>query len=223
MKVFIGKYPTHRTLYLHTRKMKIFGEDQESFLAPWFERWNSFIDRHEYLNDWFMKIFNWRQDKIQYIKIDPYDTWSLDSSLALIIAPALRQLKKNKHGAPAVDDEDVPENIRSTSAKPKENDYDVDEFHFDRWDYVLDEMIFAFETITTDWEHQFHSGEPDFNFIALDENSEELPEGKVGKYYKMVRGENDTWKFDFDGYNAMLSRMKNGFRLFGKYYMGLWT
>ena len=222
MKVFIGKYPTHRSLYLHTRKMKIFGEDRDSVLAPWFERWNSFIDRHEYLNDWFCKIFNWRQEQIRYVKIDEYDTWGFDSTLALIIAPGLKQLKATKHGAPLVDDEDVPEEIRSTSAKPKENYYDVDEFHFDRWDYVLDEMIFAFDALNTDWESQFHSGSPDFEFIALDENHEELSKGEKGKYYKMVRGENDTWEFDSEGYNAMLNRMKNGFRLFGKYYMGLW-
>ena len=51
---------------------------------------------------------------------------------------------------------------------------------------------------------------------------EELPKGEKGKYYKMVRSENNTWQFDSEGYNAMLNRMKNGFRLFGKYYMGLW-
>jgi molybdopterin molybdotransferase len=43
------------------------------------------------------------------------------------------------------DDIDVPEELRSTSAPPKENEYDTDANHFARWDWVMDEMIFAFE------------------------------------------------------------------------------
>jgi hypothetical protein len=34
-------------------------------------------------------------------------------------------IKKDKHGAPFVDDEDVPEELKSTSAPPKENEYDT--------------------------------------------------------------------------------------------------
>lgn len=41
----------------------------------------------------------------------------------------------------------------STSARPKENDWDIDEFHFKRWDWILDEMIFAFDQKNKDkWE-----------------------------------------------------------------------
>ena len=59
------------------------------------------------------------------IHIDDYDTWSMDHTLAPIIAPMLKQLKATKHGAPFVDDEDVPEHLRSTNAKPKENKWDT--------------------------------------------------------------------------------------------------
>jgi hypothetical protein len=79
------------------------------------------------------------------IKIDPYDTWSMDDTLALIIHPMLVQLKATKHGASNVADEDVPENLRTSSAPPTGNDWDVDVFYFDRWDWVLDEMIWAFK------------------------------------------------------------------------------
>jgi hypothetical protein len=44
-----------------------------------------------------------------------------------------------------VDDEDVPEELKSTSAPPKECVWDVDANHFKRWDYILDEMIWSFE------------------------------------------------------------------------------
>ena len=78
------------------------------------------------------KPFEWIYDNLKTrkikIRIDPYDTWSVDHTLALIIVPMLKQLKARQHGAPNVDDEDVPENLCSINAKPKE-DWEVDEFH----------------------------------------------------------------------------------------------
>ena len=37
------------------------------------------------------------------IQIDRYDTWNMDHTLALIVLPMLKQLKKEKHGSPMVD------------------------------------------------------------------------------------------------------------------------
>ena len=79
------------------------------------------------------------------VHIDKYDTWSMDHTLAPIILPMLLQLKETKNGAPLVDDEDVPEELKSTSAPTKENDWDTDDNWFKRWDWVLDEMIYAFD------------------------------------------------------------------------------
>lgn len=91
--------------------------------------------------------------KHKYVHIDYWDTWSMDITLADIIHPMLIQLKKTQHGAPCTDDDDVPEELRSTSARPKENEWDTDEFHFERWDWILDEMIFAFDQKIKDkWE-----------------------------------------------------------------------
>lgn len=110
----------------------------------------------------------------------------MDHTLSYIIVPMLKQLKETKHGAPFVDDEDVPEYLRSTAAKPKENEWDVDEFHFDRWDWVMDEMIWSFEHMYNDWETEYYNKE------------------------------------DYNGMRVVEDRMSNGFRLFGKYYRGLW-
>ncbi len=44
----------------------------------------------------------------------------MDYTLSHIVVPMLKQLKETKHGAPFVDDEDVPEELKSTSAPPKE-------------------------------------------------------------------------------------------------------
>jgi hypothetical protein len=137
------------------------------------------------------------------VKIDDYDVWSLDNTLAHIIHPALIRLRDVKHGSPTVLDEDVPEHLRADN----ENDVKV----HDRWTWVLNEMIWAFGQELIDWEDQFHAGEHDLQF-------EELPDGN----YEMKRGPKDTHVFDAEGYRAHNARIQNGFRLFGTYYSGLW-
>jgi hypothetical protein len=57
--------------------------------------------------------------RIEYIKLDRWDTWSFDHTMAEIILPGLKQLKETKQGAPWTDDEDVPEYLRSHMAQPK--------------------------------------------------------------------------------------------------------
>jgi hypothetical protein len=61
----------------------------------------------------------------------------------------LKQLKATKHGSPAVADKDVPKHLRST-VKPAKQDYETDGLWHERWDWVMDEMIWAFEQIVDD-------------------------------------------------------------------------
>lgn len=152
------------------------------------------------------------------VQIDAYDTWSMDSTLALIILPMLQQLKTHKHGGPYVEDEDVPEHLRSTAAPAKENEYDVDDNHFLRWDWVLDEMIQAFSCkVNDDWDAQYHSGIHDTKFVPCNFDSAGKP-----TLYTMEKGPNDTYKCDYDALKLHTERNTNGYRLFGKYYQGLW-
>jgi len=88
--------------------------------------------------------------RVEYVKIDKYDTWNMDVTLAHVILPMLRQLKETKQGAPIVSDEDVPDEIKSMNAPRIESDWDIDEFYFKRWDYVLDEMIWSFGELLAD-------------------------------------------------------------------------
>lgn len=155
------------------------------------------------------------------VRIDRHDVWNMAETLALIVHPMLLELKDDKHGSPDVDDEDVPEELRSTSAPPREKDWDIDDNHHRRWEWVLDQMIWSFEQINTDWENQFHSGEPDFQFVPAEDSG--VDEKGEPLFYEMVHGPNHTATFDVDGYKAHLDRIQEGFRLFGKYYMALWT
>ena len=153
------------------------------------------------------------------VKIEPFDTWSLDHTLAYIIHPALLQLKEDKHGSPLVDDEDAPEELRSTAAPAKEHEWDTDALHHDRWGWVLDEMIWAFaQKLDDKAEDQFHSGEHDIEWVKV--NPEETDEEKQA--FEMKRGPNDTHVFDHEGWEKWNARKSNGFRLFGKYYEALW-
>jgi len=88
--------------------------------------------------------------------------------------------------------------------------------------YVLDEIIFAFEHKVDDsWQDAYRSGEHDLLWVPVDVKGNEVPKGEH-KYTEMRRGPNDTYVCDYDGIKKVEERMANGFRLFGKYYQGLW-
>ena len=150
------------------------------------------------------------------VHIDGYDCWSADETLAMIIVPVLEKLKQDKHGSPGVDDEDVPEHLRTTNATPlteeQKNCGHTDDLWEQRWEWVLDEIIWAFRQHAEGWKDQYYSGESDIRF--------EKVEG--AEYSKMVRGPNDTFKVDREGIKKHQERMNNGRRLFAKYYECLW-
>lgn len=167
------------------------------------------------------KFCQWVESKRHrqmYVRIDKFDTWSMDHTLAQIIAPMLQQLQASKHGAPHVDDTDVPEHLKSTSAEPKKSEYETDSNHFLRWDWVLDEMIFAFEAKRLGvWQDKYSSGVHDWTSEPC-----EWDENGKATMFKMGDGPNNTYKCDYDGMAVEQARISNGFRLFGKYYENLW-
>ena len=200
-------------------------EDEKREKSAW-------VDHPEWVDRWadrLMPISNgiqWVLDRIHpkfdIVKIHKFDTWSMDHTLAAIVLPMLRQLQATKHGSPNVDDEDVPEHLRSTAAPPKENEWDTDDNHHARWDWVLSEMIFAFEMKSRDdWESEFHSGEIDMKWVPVDAEGNEVAKGEH-KYMRMEKGPRDTHVYDAEGAQQVQARITNGFRLFGKYYEALW-
>jgi hypothetical protein len=172
----------------------------------------------QWLSDtWVSPVCTWigerRKQKVS-IRIDKQDTWSMDQTLAHIILPMLKQLQETKHGSPFVDDEDVPEELKSTSAPATENDWDTDDNHHKRWDWAMDQMIFAFESQFNEWEEQFHTGVRDIKWKKLKEDDDGM--------MVMINGPDDTSKFDSKGHLAYQTRISNGYRLFGKYFESLW-
>ena len=102
---------------------------------------------HRFYHNWLYDWFGYSPKQKASIRIDRYDTWSMDYTLAPIILPMLVQLKETKQGAPNVDMKDVPKELRATKAQISKygKNGDTDPKFFERWDYVLDEMIWAFE------------------------------------------------------------------------------
>lgn len=187
------------------------------FLAYGFQKRDP---NNKYLHDsrtptWFFKALERlqkNQKRTIKIKIDPWDSWSADTTLSYIIVPLLEQLKKTKQGAPYVDDADVPEDLRSTSAPPKENEWDIDDNHFKRWDWVLDEMIWANQQNILAEEPNFWIEKPEGMFFKPVEGK---PEHSTIEYDK-------EGKFDTEAYKQYNERKQNGFRLMGRYWSSLW-
>jgi hypothetical protein len=236
MKIYINKYRNHWLSPYTIMENVLF---YKKWTDPDFDLYD---DANEKYTNWLvkpcrvlLKFLDIVHPKIDYVKIDKWDTWSMDHTLAKIVLPMLKQLKETKHGSALVDEEDVPEHLRATSTPEydsqltfdfysevrQEKDVDYEITH-KRWDYVLDEMIFAFEHLVDDsWEDAYRSGEHDMAWIPIDEKGNEVPKGEH-KYFRMDKGPNDTYKCDYDAIFAVEKRMSNGFRLFGKYYRGLW-
>ena len=181
-------------------------EDKDYVDHPkWVDKW---ADRIAPISNVIRVVLDYIQPPIKYVKIDRWDTWSMDHTLALIILPMLKQLDITKHGAPFTEDDDVPEYLRSYMAQPKEHEWDTDSLHFMRWDWILAEMIWAFEQeLKDDDEAQF--------FDDSECGDEKFPWNEAGQYISKI-------KVDRESLEAHQERKKNGFRLFGKYYQNLW-
>ena len=151
MKINIGKYPNRLICRVHTRYM-----DSKYGYVDWPDpeqqtRFQRSLELFEDAIQSVYNVFNWiwfdrRKQKVK-IRIDRQDTWSMDHTLAPIILPMLVQLKATKHGAPMVDMKDVPKELR-----PKKQDVlkykelgETDDKFFERWEWVLAEMIYAFD------------------------------------------------------------------------------
>jgi hypothetical protein len=207
MKVIISNYRNHWLSPYTILERVLFWKDWDniSYDEPWVERW---ANRLEPLCQALCRIRERIHPRYTYVKIDRWDTWSMDHTLALIVLPMLKQLHETKHGAPFVDDEDVPKELKSTSAPPKQNEWDTDNNHFARWDYVLGEMIWAFEQKVCD-----------------DDESDFFDHSECGDVKDFIKNPNkhlSRSKVDWDGLKRHQERKANGFRLFGKYYQNLW-
>jgi hypothetical protein len=237
MKIYISKYRNHWISPYTMLDYAFWWTDwskcsRDKSISRSLDEERKYVEHPEWVEKWsdrltpISRAIQWVCDRvhppINYVKIDYWDTWSMDHTLSPIILPMLKQLQEKKHGAPFVDDEDVPEELKSTSAPAKENEWDTDTNHFKRWDWAMGEMIFAFNCKVDDsWEDAFREGEMDWLWVPVDVNGNEVPKGEH-KYHQMKDGPKHTYKCDYEGMKVVEARIQNGFRLFGKYFSALW-
>ena len=205
MKVYIGPFISRWRSNIHDRWLEwrygvnywnVKEEDQDRFdkAVEWLE------DKLQSLyNLTINKYLDNKQRKIK-IRVDYYDVWSADNTMAMLIHPIMVQLKSQKHGSGSVDDEDVPEHLRSTNGT-KENEWDTDSLWHDRYDWMLDEVIWTFEQLSKE-----DGGD---NFTQFEDD----PDNWLG--LKVIDRGTELRK----AHNA---RIENGLRLFGKYMRSFW-
>jgi hypothetical protein len=233
MKIYISKYRYHwLSPYTILEKVCFWEKDKDNIYNLNDDPNNKYEKITDLLNTicvGIQKFLDFVHPRIEYIKIDRWDTWNMDSTLSPIILPMLKQLREDKHGSGVVDIEDVPDHLRCNTTEDYDEQKCFDFYHehevkegdcdiHARWDWVLDEMIWAFEQICDDDnDKQFHSGVHDMKFVpcAWDENGKPT-------LHTFEEGPKHTAKFDVEGYQKHHARINNGTRLFGKYYRNLW-
>ena len=226
MKVYLGKYPhwwnvaRFQNWYLKKLHGTEYGWEVNE---KDYTRLDKVVDKA--LDGWQFVLNNtvnkFGQKRKEKIVIHNYDTWSMDNTLALIILPMLKQLKEDKHGSPLVDDKDVPKELRSTSAPKKKNEWDTDDNHFKRWDWVINEMIWAFEQKVDPDEGRSNYYEPykpneKITYVSIVEHKTKEEEENYKEFYR------NMGKFNRTKYKKYMERKQKAFMLFGKYFEALW-
>lgn len=209
-KSWVGPYQIAEALCWWVPKV----HDSSDIIArkpDWVHDFGRWLSEDKQGNDsWLTKVCQWIENKRKrqiYVRIDKYDSWSADHTIALIAVPLLKQLQLTKHGAPLVDDEDVPEGLglRSYETDKLPSEGDTDSNHFKRWDWVLGEIIWALEQKSSDSaDSQFYSRlDPDLNSKDINECINNIV-------------------IDYLGLEAWQARKTRGYKLFGKYFENLW-
>jgi len=158
MKIYISNYRYHWISPFKIAEKLCFWRDIE-YDEKWVRRLNTLL--YPVMSK-FRDFLDTIHPRVEYIKIDKYDTWGMDTTLALIIVPMLKQLKATKHGVP----------------------YDLTEAE---WNVILDEMIWAFNEISTGLnEDEFFDTGIDWDGLKV--YNERIDNGTAlfGKYYRAL-------------------------------------
>lgn len=224
MKVYLNKYRSHWLSPYKICKWLCFWRKID-YDEPWVKAVNRAL---EPVCTVVMKFLDLVHPKIDYVKIDYWDVWSMDHTLSPIILPMLKELKRVKHGSGTIALEDVPPELRYTEwtewsdqqvfpfyeTATEKKDCDV----HTRYEWFLNELIWTFEQLVDeDWDAQYATGEIDHLWVV-----HETYENGKPKTYRLEDGPNHTYKMDYEARNAHQARIDNGLRLFGKYYQTLW-
>ena len=161
------------------------------------------------------------------IKIDRFDTWNVDHTLALIIYPLLIQLKATKHGVPNdfVCDVGGEDYIHQDSFDfYKESHAEAWEIAAKGWDDAIDKMIWSFEQLIKidEIDSKYHHGKTSWDWVESDKQFPNPITGKMEKTFQMVDKDPSGHWYDHVGHTLHQERIQEGLDLFGKYFRNLW-
>lgn len=222
MKVNIGPYRNwyssrnFNEYYYKVKYLKPSWEVSESeydWCDKFFEKFCDFID--VLLTP--VNAIAYRDRKIK-IHIDDYDAWNADHTLALVAYPLLQKLKETKQGTASVDIKDLPKSFVYVKTES-----DIKGFTYSEtaWEYILDEMIWAFKQIIDEYaEEDQYIENPDqltHSFTKLDNGSSRID-------FNIQKDPNKPpYKRNDEAIKVYQERISNGLILFGKYYRSLWN
>lgn len=214
MKVHIGPYIegidflTYSDRLLSKKHNKMVYDIDEKDLTSFDKiQIKSFTLLQRFIGTPINKLYYNKKERNISVHIDSYDIWSMDHTLAHIIHPMLIKLKETKHGVPFVDNEDVPEELRIAEPTAETFSETMDKAFSDKWDWVLNEMIYAFESLKDNdvWEANFYSDFP------------------TSRHNKKLQGfSHEPFYYDAEGHDLAEKRVNNALKLFGKYFRSLW-
>lgn len=213
MKINIGPYTTWWGPYQIAELLCFWAKGKDKYGITEYPDWvHNFGERLS--KTWLRNVCEWvenrKRRKIK-IQIDKYDTWGVDSTLSLIIAPMLIQLRDTTHGYPA---DFVKDESDWTGQRNFEGEgFEFPDDEFEQWQATLDKMIWAFEQVNTDWKEQYTTGHIDFYFKPCEDNP---------NLSTMEHGPDHTYEADYDAMRRHEAKMQEGFDLFAKYFRGLW-
>jgi hypothetical protein len=195
MKVYMNKYRSHWLSPYRILEKIFFWKDVYRDEDKKIQRLVEILDVP---CTWIMNTLDKVHPKIDYVRIDPWDTWGMDHTLAQIILPMLKQLKATKHGVPSefVHGKDGCTEIPFEEAEKK-------------WDEVMDQMIWSFEQILDeDNDAQFFTDDPD---------------APVDQTFKSILRENYVpQRYDAQAHQKHNKKIQKGLELFGKHFRSLW-
>jgi hypothetical protein len=142
-------------------------------------------DRCHSIGEWLadtplMGICEWiekkRPPRKEIVKLHKYDHWNAYHTIAIVALPVMEALREHKCSAGFIEDEDVPEELRSGRTEKEAHFGETDDNFFDRYNWALDEVIHALDKIVND-----DCGDWDFNT----EERERVQNGcrLFGKYF----------------------------------------
>jgi len=159
------------------------------------------------------------------IKIEQFDTYSMDHTLALIILPMLLQLKATKHGVPHEFAEVGGEDYNSQECFDfyREDYAEMFNKKILEWDTVLDKMIWSFQQLAVeDYESKYQHGKVEFKWEKSGTKMLNPVTGKMETTFQMIDKNPDEHWFDHEGLELHNKRIQEGIDLFAKYYRNLW-